>query len=59
MNDPGLDEPIKESSKAVHERKAEGQDAKEDEQEDDQAFLNPRFKPSTRPSGWESTDTWS
>ena len=41
MNDPGLDEPIKENSKAEEDHKAEEQIEKEDEQ----AFLNPRSNP--------------
>ena len=44
MNDPGLDVPIQENSKAEDEYKAE----KEIEKEDEQAFLNPRLDIYTR-----------
>ena len=40
MNDPGLDEPIKESLQTEHDRTAE----KDVEKEDEQTFLNPRFE---------------
>lgn len=42
MNDPGLDEPIKQSSKTEYDHK----DEKEVEKEDEQTFLNPRFEAS-------------
>lgn len=41
MNDPGLDAPINETHKIEEERKEE----EEVEYEDEQTFLNPRFKP--------------
>lgn len=42
MNDPGLDEPINESSKKIEDERKEDEDI---EKEDEQAFLKPRFKP--------------
>lgn len=41
MNDPGLDEPIKENANKVEQNGEE--DEKALEIEDEQAFLNPRF----------------
>lgn len=42
MNDPGLDEPINESSNKIEDEKNGDRDY---EKEDEQAFLKPRFKP--------------
>ena len=44
MNDPGLDAPIQDGAKAVEEEK---QGEEEVEEEDEQAFLNPRSEAST------------
>ena len=41
MNDPGLDSPIKDGAKAVEE---EHRDEADLEEEDEQAFLNPRWR---------------
>jgi potassium channel subfamily K len=40
MNDPGLDEPISNHAKDVEKQNADGQ---EEQEEDEQAFLEPRY----------------
>lgn len=44
MNDPGLDEPIQETSKDVEQERKDEMDFKK---EDEQAFLNPRYHRTT------------
>ena len=44
MNDPGLDSPIQDGAQAVEEEKRDEEDL---EEEDEQTFLNPRFRAIT------------
>jgi hypothetical protein len=50
MNDPGLDKPISEDAKDVENQKKDEHDA---EEEDEQAFLEPKYDPrSGRKNMW-------